>query len=201
MIKQILACLVGSAMGVASAFALPTVSFTDGPGNTGGGEFYAATSANGSFTTFCLEYNEHISFGTTYYYEVSQAAKYNGGNTMDPLSKATAWLYLQFLNGTLAGYTHTQGAANELQQAFWFLEGETGGVDNDFAKLAATTAGTEDNNGFYGVGVMNLWANADGTGARQDQLIRVPDGGSTLTLLGMGIGFLALVSRRIRTSS
>ena len=200
MINQILVCLVGSAMAVVSASALPTVSFSDGPGNTGGGEFYAATSANGSFTTFCLEYNEHISFGTTYYYEVSQAAKYNGSypNT-DPLSKATAWLYLQFLNNTLAGYSHTQGAANELQQAFWFLEGETGGVNNSYAQLAATTAGTGDNNGYYGVGVMNLWANADGTGASQDQLIRVPDGGSTLTLLSMGIGFLGLVSRRVRS--
>jgi hypothetical protein len=195
-------------MAVSNAFALPTVTFTDGPGTTGGGEFNAQTSANGNLVVFCLEYNEHLAFNTTYYYEVSQAAKYNGGtSTMDPLSRPTAWLYTKFLDGTLgsygAEYYYDGGVndANSLQQAIWYLENETGGVDNLYAQLAVAQAGssTMDNNGFYGAGVMNLWANADGTGARQDQLMRVPDGGSTLALLGMGMGFLALVSRRIRS--
>src|SRR5688572_26540415 len=89
-----------------NVFALPTVTFMDAPGTTGGGEFYAQTATDGNFLTFCLEYTEHIAFGGTYYYGVSQEAKYNGSfpNT-DPLSRPTAWLYLQFRNELLPGYT------------------------------------------------------------------------------------------------
>ena len=203
---------MAGAVTVPSAFALPTVSFTDGPGNTGGGEFNAATSADGSFTTFCLEYTEHISFGTTYFYQVSDAAKYNNNfpNT-DPLSLPTAWLYSKMLDGTLAGYAHNQTEADNLQRAIWFLEdekdlsGNAVGVNNSYVTAALNGTGltlaTKDTaaNGAYGVHVMNLWTNPDGTGPSQDQLIHVPDGGTTLTLLGMGMGFMALVSRRLRS--
>jgi len=182
-------------MTLPSVFALPTVTFTDGPGTTGGGEFNAQSSANGNFTAFCLEYNEHLSFNTTYYYEVSQAARWNGNGTVDPLSRPTAWLYTQFLNGTLGSYgpsyayDHSAADANDLQHAFWFLENETGGVNNYYAQLAVAQAGPSavDNNGFYGVGVMNLWANPDGTGASQDQLMRVPDGGVDTSGYGHGV--------------
>jgi hypothetical protein len=194
-----------------SVFALPTVTFGNGPGTTGGGEFNAVTSANGNFVTFCLEYNEHISYGTTFYYEISQAARYNNNGTIDPISRPTAWLYLQFRSGTLGSfgaayeYSSTDSDANDLQRAIWFLEGEMGGVHNYYAQLAIAQAGltTLDNNGFYGVGVMNLWANADGSGAKQDQLIlipsggsTVPDGGATISLLGLAIGLVAFLSRR-----
>ncbi len=46
--------------------------------------------------------------------------------------------------------------------------------------------------------VMNLWTNWNGTGYAQDQLMLVPDGGTTLTLLGLAFGGMALVSRRVR---
>ncbi len=211
----ILTGLAGVMLATANGFALPIVTFTDGPGTTGGGEFNAQTTAHGNFITFCLEASEHLAYGIPYYYEVSQSARYNGTtSTLDPLSKPTAWLYLQFLNGTLgtfgSSYTYIQddGDANDLQRAFWYLEGETGGVNNYYAELAVSQAGsfTEDNNGFYEIGVMNLWANENGTGARQDQLIRlsenqsrgVPDSGSTFQFIGLAMGCLALVARRIR---
>ena len=189
-----------------SAFALPTVTFADGAGTTGGGEFLATSSEHGSFLTFCLEYQEHIYLGKQYYYEVSQAARWNGNGTVDPLSRATAWLYLQFLDGTLASfgssyaYSHTSTKANDLQRAIWYLEGESYGVKNYYADLALSNAtdATANNNGFYGVGVMNLWERADGTGAGQDQLIRysVPDGGMTVLLLGLGLGSVAWFAPR-----
>lgn len=220
--KVVLACLVAGAVSVSSAFAA-TVKFHDGPGNTGGGEFYAdigadnvgpLTAPNGrhaEFITFCLEYNETIRMGTEYNYVVSQSAK-NGGlsggvNGQDPISKATAWLYLQFLSGTLVGYDHTTSAANALQRAIWWLEGEvnssTGpGVQNAYANLALAAVGGQnsDNNGFYNVGVMNI---TDKDGRRvQDQLIRihVPDGGASLVLLGMAMAGLTAVHRRFRQS-
>ena len=193
------------------AIALSVVTFTDRPGTTGGGEFHAQTAADGDFPTFCLEYTEHIAFGGTYYYGVSQEAKYNGSfpNT-DPLSRPTAWLYLHFRNGILPGYSSTDALANELQRAIWFLEGEIGGINNSYAQLAIAASGFDPsvaNNGFYPVGVMNLWANADGTDPRQDQLILisvpdgivpVPDGGTTIALWGVGLFGLGVFCRRLR---
>ena len=213
--KVLLACVIAGAMSVSSAFALTSVKFSDGPGDTGGGEFRADVGNDGSidFITFCLEYNEHIAYNTVYYFGVSDAAKYQGlsagsPGSLDPISKATAWLYLQALNGGL-GYTHTTAAANLMQRAIWFFEGESGGsgqtaANNSYVAAAITANGgtlaaaQADNGGFYGVGVMNLWANADGTGARQDQLIRVPDGGTTLVFLGMAMTGLAAANRRFR---
>ena len=52
----------------------------------------------------------------------------------------------------------------------------------------------ENNNGYYGVGVLNLWADSNHTQFAQDQLMLVPDGGSTVMLLGLG--FLGLVVGR-----
>ena len=216
--KIVLACAIAGAMAVSSAFALTSVKFSDGPGNTGGGEFYADVGNNGSidFITFCLEYNEHIAYNTVYYFGVSEAAKYQGlseGNpgSVDPISRATAWLYLQALSGVSGalGYDSTQAAANLMQTAIWYFEGESGGsgqteLNNSYVAAAISANGgtlaaaQADNGGFYGVGVMNLWANADGTGARQDQLIRVPDGGTTLVFLGMAMTGLAAANRRFR---
>jgi hypothetical protein len=208
--KLILAGLLVGAMTASSAFAA-TVTLYDGPGTTGGGEFVAVTSANGNFITFCLEYNQHIGLKTPYSYTISNSAQSQG----DPLSLATAWLYNEFLNGTLAGiddsgvlsglYVHENQDADYLQRAIWFLEGETGGVNNSYAQAALTATGltvaTKDAsvaNGAFGVWVMNI-RNLDGSGDRQDQLIRVPDGGTTLALLGMSMGFVAFASRRMRS--
>ncbi len=219
--KVVLACLAAGAVSVSSAFAA-TVKFSDGPGNTGGGEFNAVTSENGSFVTFCLEYSEGISMNTTYNYVVSQSAK-NGGisgggvSNADPISKATAWLYLQFCAGTLLDMNHVTGQlingdyygqddhqkdANALQRAIWYLEGEVQGNNvgqyNAYAKLALDTVGAGDNDSFYGVGVMNI---TDRNGNRaQDQLIKinVPDGGTTLVFLGMAMTGLAAANRRFR---
>jgi IS4 transposase len=47
-----------------------------------------------------------------------------------------------------------------------------------------------DNNGYYGVGVLNLWVDSNHTQVAQNQLMLVPDGGSTAMMLGLG--FLGL---------
>ncbi|MEO6033803.1 MAG: hypothetical protein ABIQ35_00960 [Verrucomicrobiota bacterium] len=203
-------CSVILSLTAPTLFALPTASFSDGPGTTGGGEFIAQTSADGRFLTFCLEASEPLSYGTIYFYQISQEARYNGTtSTLDPLSRPTAWLYLQFLDetlgsfGSLYAYEHNDSDANDLQRAFWYLEGEEGGLNNYYAQLAVQQAGasTLDNNGFYAVGIMNLWGNENGTGAGQDQLIRlnsvqsspVPDGGSTLLLSSLAMGSVGLL--------
>ena len=174
----------------------------------------AKTIYNGGFETFCVEGNEFFSPGSSYNYGISQGAIHGGisGGDPDPISRATAWLYLKFATGTLAGYNYTPGSggdasAGDLQAAIWFLEGE-GGANNQFSQLAATTLGGNyllDNNGFYGVGVLNLW---DGNGnPAQDQLVLtpgpnthgLPDGGTTIMLLGGALSVLGMARRYLKS--
>ena len=157
---------------------------------------YNAGHPNTGFETFCVEYNEHFTPGSTLYYGISQGAVNGGisGGNPDLISRGTAWLYLQFATHNLTGYDYsTMGNSNtsarDLHAAIWFLEGE-GGANNQFVQLAMNTLGANyslDNNGYYGVGVLNLWSDSNHTQPAQDQLMLVPDGGSTVMLLGLGL--------------
>lgn len=161
------------------------------------------------FETFCLEYNEHFTPGGTYNYSISQAAIHGGvPGGSDPLSLGTAWLYLNFAEGNLTGYDFTNAAnrttnAGQLQNTIWWLEGEQGdpGNGNSFRNLVLAQFGgiaanaMADNNGFYGVAVLNLYY-LDGTLA-QDQLVLVPDSGTTAVLLGVGLLGLFLFHRKV----
>lgn len=161
------------------------------------------------FETFCLEYNEEFVPGGTYNYSISQAAIQggNGPGGSDPLSLGTAWLYLNFAEGHLAGYDFTNAAnrtanAGQLQNTIWWLEGERPdpGATNAFRQLVIGQFGSAanamaDNNGFYGVAVLNLYY-PDGT-LSQDQLLLVPDSGTTAVLLGVGLLGLFLFHRKV----
>jgi hypothetical protein len=151
------------------------------------------------FETFCVETNEYFNPGSTYYYSISQAAINGGvaGGNPDPISKGTAWLYLNFAHHTLAGYDYTTMGQNtsaaQLQATIWWLENETTDPMNQFSMLVTTQFGSAanamaDNNGLYGVEVLNLWGDINHTVLQQDQLVLdVPDGGSTAMLLGLGL--------------
>jgi len=204
---------VGLLLGVfagTNAYALPTVTVTWDPNHSPtGGEFILATSDAGTFNSFCLEMDENVSIGGTYFYSTSNSAQLGGVNTNsgDPISVGTAWLYSQFAAGTLTGYTHTMAQQTDLQNAIWMLENELASTDknynlsNPWITLAESALGMTftqlqaDANGAYGVSAMNLWTNADGTGPAQDML-KVPDGGTTLALLGLAMTGLGWVSRR-----
>ena len=77
-----------------------------------------------------MEYNEHFTPGSSYYYGISQGAINGGvsGGNPDPISRGTAWLYLQFATGNLQGYNYTGPngnlSAGALQDTIWWLEGE-----------------------------------------------------------------------------
>lgn len=165
--------------------------------------YAAQTTVNGGFETFCVETNEYFTPGSTYYYGISQAAINGGvsGGHPDPISKGTAWLYLQFATGKLTGYNYSTGSggnasAAALQATIWWLEGEGANPNNQFSTLVMTLPNyLDDNNGFYGVGVLNLWVDSNHTQFAQDQLmLEVPDGGSTAMMLGLG--FLGLFVSR-----
>jgi hypothetical protein len=176
------------------------VVLRDGPGNTGGGEF--SMFVNGSvtsFITFCLQRTEYIAFGREFLVRsVTTYADDLGGN--DYISSKTAWLYTQARNGTLAGYSHTQAAANLLQNAIWYFENEiklASPSSNIFVRLANQAV----DNGFSGIGnvrVVNLFL-PNGQRA-QDQLILAVPGPTSLIVAISGLTALALMRRR-RTAS
>jgi hypothetical protein len=184
-----------------------------------GGEFILTPNGGGPFLSFCIERSEHVVLGGTYNYVENYQAVLGGlgGPHPDPISIGTAWLYSQFRAGTLGSYDSSSAAnQTDLQNAFWWLEQEIGaGVDingqqelaydpttNLYLSEALTALGRTldglqaDANGAYNVGVYNLY-NLDGSVA-QDQLALVPDGGSTLVMLGLGLTGFAFVSRKIR---
>ncbi len=177
---------------------------------------YAAnTISGGGFETFCVEANEYFTPGSAYYYAISQAAVNGGisGGNPDPISLGTAFLYSQFAKGTLGGYDYgtlggSSASAGSLQATIWWLEGEASdpGTSNIFRDAVLTQFGTvagamADSNGAYGVGVLNLWVDHGHTKVAQDQLVLVPEGGSTLILLGFGLVSLYMGGRKLERLS
>jgi hypothetical protein len=168
-------------------------------------------SGGTGFETFCVEYNEHFNPGHTYTYAISNAALLGGnGGPSDPLSKGSAWLYSNFAHDTsfdgFVTYLHTNTDAGLLQTALWWLENENGlSYDplNKFevavvAKFGSDVNAMADNAHFgYSVGVLNLWINPDFTGFVQDQLVLVPDSGTTVMLLGLALVGLFAAGRKL----
>lgn len=184
----------------------------------------SGTNINGtSFETFCIQYGEHISLGATYFTGISDAAK--GPTGTDYISVGTAWLYGQFAQGILGGYTYTPGAgratsAGILQQAIWYLEDEITltstqvtnnifltGLHGALTHYGSKALAQVNSNGSQGVKVLNLATSSynasHGIWDAQDQLIwprvpHVPDQATTIALLGLGL--LGLVSFRRKVS-
>ncbi len=184
--------------------------------------FVNATMANynslatyqGGFETFCIEYNEHFSPGSSYTYQVSPNAI---STPSDPVSVGTAYLYSMFAQGSLSGYNYSSTtSAGNLQNTFWFLEGDQPSMPNTFLALLTTEFGSVAaaqgdsftyNNGnvvnaaSFGVAALNLGGIANNW-PNQDQLVyqgrqNVPDGGTTLMLLGMAMGGMSLLRRKL----
>ncbi len=141
--KSSIAVLLLLFVAVSGAWANPTVTFT-GVSPTGtyngyyagqmnftvsGFEGYAIQPVAGSFATFCLEFDEHISKGT-YDASISDSATMGGltGATggFDPLSNESAWLFDNFVTnyGIDGSGNSSSTIAKNYQMAFWYLEGE-----------------------------------------------------------------------------
>lgn len=189
-------------LSASAAFALPTVKLSVVPGDSsggtiGGGAFFAATQSEGTFKTFCLESSVGMTLGTTYFYSWSDTVQ----NQNDPLSLGSALLMNYYARGLFGANYAAWGGATGLQRAFWYLENETGGANNAFVTFAQGILGgtlLNNANGAYGVRVMNLWTNTNGTGDRQSQIVFVPDAGSTLTLFGLVLIVGAMLRSRRR---
>ena len=230
-------CAIFVSSASAATLTLSTNVYSNGNG-LGGGEYTATslTLSNASYSslaiaglggveTFCLEYGEHFSPGSTYGYTISTFATAGSGgavNGQDPISNGTAWLYSQFATGTLAGYNYVgarAGSNNALQLAFWFFEDETQviggayslygtGSGNIFINAAVAQFGSlanakADSSGAFGVSVLNL-TSQNGTVQNQSQLYyggnsnipSIPDSGTTAAMLGLSlIGLLGFKRR------
>jgi hypothetical protein len=179
------------------------------------------------FHTFCLEKNEHISLGGEYDYVISTSAKAGGGgatNGSDPLSAATAKLYFAYwtnqwdINNANIAYDYdadSNGKAwsKALQEAIWYLEGETTATLTGRAKdlydyamddLSWEELGQDwDEEGIGAVRVLNLYVANTNLGTRaQDQLVVVPLPGAAIMGFGLlgTMGLVALRRRRSRAS-
>jgi hypothetical protein len=189
---------------------------TVGAADVGTWGYSLGLSGQEYFQTFCIEYNEEFSPGTTYNVTISEKAMWGsqppppfpGG---DPISIGTAWLYSQFAAGTLSGYNYNYGnsglnnrtaSAGALQQAIWWLEGEANGVNNSFVTAAETALGLNDTtikgdaNGAFNVRALNL----GDPGTVQDQLVIVPEPttvvAGALLLLPFGMSTLRILRKK-----
>jgi hypothetical protein len=215
---------VGLSIAIAAATVAQaaTITLSDSYGYGNGGEFLAVSSglpftpislisrAPGQFETFCVEKNEYISFGATYYADVSIAATSGGvsGGNPDPLDPLTAYLYQQFVTGSLADYTYGAGdggiarsaSADALQQVIWYIEGEDSKtwIDGDqtlmdkYYQNALLNAGA----GIGDVRILNLWGDSGlSTAPAQDQLVLTPEP-AVVTLAALGLGLMCWNRRR-----
>lgn len=202
--------------GVANA---ATVKITKGDYTaSSGGEYNVSANNLGptSFQSFCLEHDENLTFGMTYYAKVNTEAVDGGagGPSPDPIDSMTAYLYYNFWNRTLDNYDFADttdagrlGSAKALQRVIWYIEDEIskpfsdndGSLEESFYSDAANAVKNGDWSGIGNVRVLNL---TDRAGNKiQDVLVVVPlpaAGLAGLLLLG-GLGALSLRRRRARS--
>jgi len=179
-----------------SLMASPTVLIEKGLYQSGSGGEFAATVASGTsglpagygFQTFCLETDEHLSFGSTYYFQVNTAAVAGGagGGSPDPLDSRTAWLYNEFTKGA-AGALNSQydfddsssqrkSDAGQLQNAIWYMENEGGLTYGDLDSQAQNYVTLANTSGWTGsmigdIRVLNLYRMSDGANV-QDVIVK-----------------------------
>ena len=210
-----------------------TATFSSPTAQSATTAFYASPAiVDGGVETFCLETGVDFYPGQSYYYSLGYmsqpASPANPGiGSGLPLANGTAWLYYEFGTGLLNGFDYaaptTPGSQrladdNLLQAAIWMFQGgQTYGgyvtpnlsTDNDpyyNAAVAALGGLSKADSPYTGpnVEILQMWDNADGTGAAQNQVIltapdpfSVPEGGQTAGLLGGTLAGLQGLRRKL----
>jgi PEP-CTERM motif len=224
---------LAAGLAVPSLAGATTVTLNDYTGSTaefmnnapnGGGPYTATTAGGGTlgnrdFITFCLEFNEHFSYGGTYDYTLSDSARNGGvsGGNPDPVDNATKWIYAELLTG---GYSSIAAfgsgdVGGRVQEAVWFIEGEREKTDISDASFAlanyalAHQTWSKFSAKGYQVYAMNL-TNPDGSPAQDQLAMTSPAPGTTtspvpepatLVLFGSGLLFTSrqLIRRKKRS--
>lgn len=160
------------------------------------------------FISFCVETTESVSIPGTYDADMNTKSVF----TNIDLSPKTAWLYRQFIQGTLAGYDYTPGSGRvdsgaALQAAIWHFQSQVySGGDLSGAQIAlrdafiaAANAAAPANIG--NVRILNIWKfDSDRTqlNKRQDMLVMIP---LPAPVWMAGIGLCGVVGFCIRRRS
>lgn len=151
-----------------------------------------------SFLTFCIEENEHLTFGNDYYTQIEKSAVNGGigGPNPDFISARTALLYLEFramisdensgtvvpggrFNGSL-GPSLSTAETTAIQHAIWASENERSYAGlSTLAQSLYDWADANNNGALNGVRVLRLWnshslVSGAYSGNRQDLLTIVP---------------------------
>lgn len=169
-IVKSLCAIVGAVSLLATTSAFATISYngtytgTLTLGNAYGDAIAVNSSGLGTFTSFCLNSTVYANTSTTYDYTSSDTVTPANSGGPANITLGTAWLYSEFCSGDLASYGYVYGdanSANQLQQAFWYLQGSPNGVANAFVLDAQTAVGgvinaTNASGGAYGVFALTL---------------------------------------------
>ncbi len=172
------------------------------------GTYNATVNANGTFTSDTAGHTQQLTKGSAWLYQQFASGV------------LSTYRYTATSGGTTSG--RAQDAAN-LQAAIWVMQGTywygataadlAADLSNVFVNLAANafgggTAGllaamAANAAGGFNVGALNLtYATTVGSipigTPAQSMLTLLPDGGTTLMLMGIGFSSLALVSRKLR---
>ncbi len=215
--KRLILTIVLVALITTPALAVPTVLVGRTPGTypafpAGSGEYTLTPNAelgaligiSSPFQSFCLEAYEFVTVGNTYEAIINDEAIFGDGRWPgelpgpdggDLLDSQTAYLYCEFVKGTLPGYDYTPGlgrenSARNLQTAIWYLEQETAYNDYNIlsseAQAFVVLANANDPGTIGCTRVLNLWEdNPLGKIPHQDMLVCIPEP-ATLSLLGLG---------------
>lgn len=162
-----------------------------------------------TYTTFCIEYTEHFTFGSTYSAKLNSGSVAGGAggaqNGFDPISVGTAWLYRQWTDGKI-----NASLGSDVQKAIWALENEQPDnylfgtirslLEAQFLTTDISVFRKDATVGEFGVYALNV---NDGYTRAQDQLVAVPVAvpepstmaAGALLLLPFGVGILRSLRR------